>query len=160
MKPTRRPGELGMHSLDHFHFVVPTWSSPRIFYDEFGLDVGERGSALSLGTNGHPHDMGHNRRGPRKRHGTCRSAPSRTTSIASPSACRNGVTRLDPPPGVESNGMWFHDHDENLVEIEVAPKTSPDEKSQFRLSLGGPGSAARPIAARSSAHIRAAWRTS
>ena len=23
IKPTRRPGELGIHSLDHFHFVVP-----------------------------------------------------------------------------------------------------------------------------------------
>ena len=47
--------------------------------------------------------------------------------------------RLDPPRGVDSNGIWFHDHDGNLVEIKVAAKSSPDEKTQFafRSAPGG-----------------------
>ncbi len=50
----------------------------------------------------------------------------------------HGVRRVDPPAGVESNGLWFHDHDANLVEIAVAPKTSPNEKSQFVQSSAAP----------------------
>ncbi len=50
----------------------------------------------------------------------------------------HGVRRVDPPAGVESNGLWFHDHDANLVEIAVAPKTSPNEKSQYFQSSAAP----------------------
>jgi catechol 2,3-dioxygenase len=50
-----------------------------------------------------------------------------------------GVKRLDPPPGVDSNGLWFRDHDGNLVEIKVAAKSSPDEKTRFSFRSTGPG---------------------
>ena len=50
----------------------------------------------------------------------------------------HGVKRVDPPAGVESNGLWFHDHDGNLVEIAVAPKTSPNAKSDFVQPSVGP----------------------
>ena len=68
VKPTRRPGELGVHSLDHFHFVVPDLAAAKTFYDEFGLEVGERGSALTLATKGGPHVWGTIGEGPRKKH--------------------------------------------------------------------------------------------
>jgi catechol 2,3-dioxygenase-like lactoylglutathione lyase family enzyme len=56
-----------------------------------------------------------------------------------------GVKRLDPPPGVETNGLWFHDHDGNLVEIKVAAKSSPNEKSDlFEVSIG-PGERGAPF---------------
>ncbi|MGZ5840720.1 MAG: VOC family protein, partial [Xanthobacteraceae bacterium] len=41
------------------------------------------------------------------------------------------VERLAPPPGFESNGLWFHDHNGVLMEIRVAEKSSPNEKSSF-----------------------------
>ncbi len=139
VKPTRRPGELGVHSLDHFHFVVPNLVVARTFYDEFGLDVGERGSALSLATKGNPHVWGTIGEGPRKRHqymsfGAFEDDLGRFAERLQ----AHGVRRLDPPAGVESNGLWFHDHDANLVEIAVAPKTSPNEKSQFVQSSAAP----------------------
>ena len=42
-----------------------------------------------------------------------------------------GIKRLDPPPGIDSNGLWFRDHNGILVEIKVAAKSSPDEKTRF-----------------------------
>ena len=39
IKPSRRPGELGVHSLDRFHFVVPDLAVAQNFYGEFGLEV-------------------------------------------------------------------------------------------------------------------------
>jgi len=139
VKPTRRPGELGVHSLDHFHFVVPDLAVARTFYDEFGLDVGERGSALSLATKGNPHVWGTIGEGPRKRHqymsfGAFEDDLGRFAERLQ----AHGVRRIDPPAGVESNGLWFHDHDANLVEIAVAPKTSPNAKSQFVQSSAAP----------------------
>ena len=56
-----------------------------------------------------------------------------------------GVRRLDPPPGVETNGLWFHDHDGNLVEIKVAAKSSPNEKSEFSEISVGPGARGAPF---------------
>ena len=37
--PTRRPGELGVHSIDHFNLVVPSLKDAERFYLSFGLDV-------------------------------------------------------------------------------------------------------------------------
>ena len=56
-----------------------------------------------------------------------------------------GIKRPDPPPGVDSNGIWFHDHDGNLVEIKVAAKSSPDEKSKFAIRVAGPGKRGAPF---------------
>ncbi len=132
VKPTRRPGELGVHSLDHFHFVVPDLAAAKTFYDEFGLEVGERGSALTLATKDGPHVWGTIGEGPRKKHqyvsfGVFEDDLDRFAERFQ----TLGVNRVDPPAGVESNGIWIHDHDGNLVEIAVAPKTSPNEKSAF-----------------------------
>ena len=35
IKPTRRPGELGVHSVDRFHFAVPDLAIAKNFYGEF-----------------------------------------------------------------------------------------------------------------------------
>jgi catechol 2,3-dioxygenase-like lactoylglutathione lyase family enzyme len=55
------------------------------------------------------------------------------------------ITRLDPPSGADSNGLWFQDHDGNLVEIKVAAKSSPDEKSRFGIRAAGPGKRGAPF---------------
>jgi catechol 2,3-dioxygenase len=139
VKPTRRPGQLGVHSLDHFHFVVPDLAAAKTFYDEFGLEVGERGSTLTLVTKGGPHVWGAIGEGPRKKHqymsfGAFEDDLGRFAERLQ----TLGVKRVDPPAGVESNGLWFHDPDGNLVEIAVAPKTSPSEKSSFVQASAGP----------------------
>src|SRR5690242_3139515 len=63
----RRPGELGVHSLDRFNFAVPELAAARNFYASFGLDVRERAGALDILTHGHAHRWGSVTEGPRKR---------------------------------------------------------------------------------------------
>jgi len=132
IKPSKRPGELGIHSLDRFHMVVPDLTVADKFYGEFGLKTEAHGNILTLGTQGHQHTWGSIGEGPRKKHshmsfGCFEEDIERFAEHLQ----AIGVKRLDPPPGVDSNGLWFRDHDNNLVEIKVAPKSSPDEKSQF-----------------------------
>jgi catechol 2,3-dioxygenase-like lactoylglutathione lyase family enzyme len=64
---SRRPGELGVHSLDHFNFSVPNAEDARRFYSSFGLDLREESGRLNLHTHGHPHRWGSIIEGPRKK---------------------------------------------------------------------------------------------
>ena len=144
--PTRRPGELGVHSLDHFHFVVPDLSVAETFYSEFGLDVKARAGGLTLGTSGYAHIWGTIGEGSRKKHhhisfGVFEEDFERFVERLQ----TMGVARLDPPGGFESNGLWFRDHDGNLVEINVAPKTSPSKKSAFTQPSVGAGERGAPF---------------
>ena len=138
--PTRRPGELGVHSVDRFHFAVPDLKVARNFYGEFGLEIDEDGDLLAMRTRGDRHVWVTIGEGPRKKLGYISFGvfdddfdrfAERLQAL--------GVKRLDPPPGVDSNGLWLHDHDGNLVEIKVAAKSSPNGKSEFSEVPAGPG---------------------
>src|SRR6202048_4503666 len=45
---TRRPGELGIHSLDGFNLVVPDMKLAETFYGEFGLELRARGNRINV----------------------------------------------------------------------------------------------------------------
>ena len=144
--PNRRPGELGIHSVDHFHFVVPDLGVAKNFYGEFGLDVGERGNTLTLKTFEQPHLWGTIGEGLRKKYGYVSFGAFETTSSVSPIGCRpcklNASIRR---PVSISNGLWFRDHDGVLVEIKAAAKSSPDEKTHFSFKSVGPGQRGAPF---------------
>src|SRR5579864_5715061 len=144
--PTRRPGELGVHSVDRFHFAVPDLKVARNFYGEFGLEIDEDGDLLAMRTRGDRHVWVTIGEGPRKKLGYISFGgfdddfdrfAERLQAL--------GVKRLDPPPGVDSNGLWLHDHDGNLVEIKVAAKSSPNGKSEFSEVPAGPGERGAPF---------------
>jgi catechol 2,3-dioxygenase-like lactoylglutathione lyase family enzyme len=146
IKPSRRPRELGIHSVDRFHFVVPDLSVAEHFYTEFGLDVQKKGDVLSLGTKDHPHQWGTIGEGPRKKFGHISfGAFEEDVDRFSERLKGLGINRLDPPRHVDSNGLWFNDHDGNLIEIKVAQKTSPDEKSRFGIRGSGPDRRGAPF---------------
>ena len=63
IKPTRRPGELGVHSVDRFHFAVPDLAVAKTFYGEFGLEIDEKGGLLAMKTPGNSACLGHPGRG-------------------------------------------------------------------------------------------------
>lgn len=144
--PTRRPGELGVHSLDRFHFVVPDVPTAQKFYSEFGLVATPRGNLLELGTEGHPHVWGTIGEGPRKKHQYMSFGVFEDDFDRFAQRLQTlGVARLDPPRGIESNGLWFHDHDGNLVELKVAAKSSPGEKTPFKQVSAGPAERGMPL---------------
>jgi catechol 2,3-dioxygenase len=140
IKPTRRPGELGIHSVDHFHFAVPDLAVAQNFYGEFGLNIGEKGNLLKLNTFEHPHTWGTISEGPRKKLGYLSfGAFEDDIERFSERLQAMGIKRLDPPQGLDSNGLWFRDHDGVLVEIKVAAKSSPDERTHFSFTSAKPG---------------------
>ena len=54
---TRRPGVLGVHSLDHFSMTVPDLDKAKTFYESFGLDVRPEGPGIALYTHGRRYDQ-------------------------------------------------------------------------------------------------------
>jgi catechol 2,3-dioxygenase-like lactoylglutathione lyase family enzyme len=141
----RRPGELGVHSLDRFNFAVPDLEQARKFYGNFGLDLHEERAALHLHTLGHPHRWGSVVEGPRKKlqfisFGAFEDDLPRFQARLD--ALR--IERIDPPPGTESNGLWFRDPDGTPIEIRVAEKSSPNAKPAFDMPGGAPATAAAP----------------
>jgi catechol 2,3-dioxygenase len=142
---TRRPGELGVHSLDHFNFSVPDPEQARKFYSSFGLDLREEGGRLNVYTHGHPHRWGSIVEGPRKKlqfisFGAFEDDLPRFRERLD----AQRIERIDPPPGVQSNGLWFRDPDGIPIEIRVAEKSSPNEKSTFESISSPPGVAGAP----------------
>src|SRR6202167_6770552 len=143
---TRRPGELGVHSVDHFHFAVPDLAAAKSFYTEFGLDIKEKGGVLTLNTFDHPHMWGTIGEGSRKKFGYVSfGAFEDDIERFSERLQAMGIKRLDPQPGIDSNGLWFRSPDAVLVEVKVAGKSSPDEKSNFTFKSVGPGERGAPF---------------
>jgi len=138
----RRPGELGVHSLDHFNLLVPDVADAEKFYGLFGLQTREENGKLALYTAGHPHRWGTVAEGPRKKFnyvsfGVFEDDLPRFRHRLE----QMRIDRLDPPKGFESNGIWFRDPDSTLIEIRVAEKSSPNEKSTFEMKGGEIGRA-------------------
>jgi hypothetical protein len=63
------------------------------------------------------------------------------------------VRRLDAPPGVASNGIWFHDHKGVLIELKAAEKISPNAKSSFKTVSSPDGVAAAMNRTAARAHL-------
>src|ERR1700745_3591361 len=133
----RRPGELGVHSLDHFNFVVPNVAQAEKFYNSFGLNAKEEDGKLALYTFGHPHRWGVVSEGARKKftYVSFRAFEDDLPRFKERLE-RLRIDRLDPPKGFESNGLWFRDPDGILIEIRVAEKSSPNAKATFEMKSG------------------------
>jgi catechol 2,3-dioxygenase len=141
----RRPGELGVHSLDRFNFSVPDLEAARTFYSNFGLDVREEAGALNIHTHGHPHRWGSVAEGPKKKlqfisFGAFEDDFPRFRERLETLR----IPRIDPPPGAQSNGLWFRDPDGTPIEIRVAEKSSPNEKSTIESVSSPAGVAGAP----------------
>lgn len=126
----RRPGELGVHSLDHLTFTVPDLKPAEAFYTGFGLDVRADGNGLALHTAGGPHRWARLQEGAAKRLGhLCFGAYQEDLEGLTVRLAAQGVARLDPPAGFDGAGVWFRDPDGTLIEMRVAEKSSPHMKS-------------------------------
>ena len=61
-----RPGELGVHSIDHFSLNVPDLAEAEHFYKSFGMDVEAESAKLVLRTASNTHPWGVIAEGSRK----------------------------------------------------------------------------------------------
>ena len=158
---TRRHGQLGVHSLDHINLIVPSLTEAQRFYDSFGLSARCQVEGIGLYAENHPHRWVALTEGSRKKLGHISfGAFEDDFQLFRKRLEEAGVAQVDPPPGFESNGLWFHDPEGTLVEIRVAEKTSPNEKSAVvNVSVpagtrGAPNRAATgPVRPRRLAHV-------
>lgn len=142
---TRRPGELGVHSLDSFNLVVPDMKVAKTFYDEFGLDLLARGNHFEVYTRGHEHRWGTIGEGPRKQLSHLSFGVFEDDfSPLKERLSQLGVPQIDPPKDFESNGIWSQNPDGLAMELRVAGKSSPNEKSAFAMTSGPPGTQGSP----------------
>jgi catechol 2,3-dioxygenase len=130
--PTPGADALGVHSLDQFVLTVPDVTKAEEFYGNFGLDIQRDGNALALKTFGHHHRWGSVIETQKTKALNHLSFGCYADDLPKLKARieKNGVKLVDAPPGFESNGIWFRNHENVLIEIKVAPKVSPDAKSQ------------------------------
>ena len=141
----KRPGELGVHSMDSFNLIVPDLKAAENFYKSFGLDIREEGDALGLYTLDAAHRCASIREGSRKKLNFLSFGvfeedfePIKRRIEAA------GILLMDAPRGFDSNGIWFYDHNGLLIEVKVAEKTSPNAKMPFDMTSCPPGVAGAP----------------
>jgi len=138
--PSRRPGALGVHSIDHFSLNVPDLAIAENFYRSFGLDVEARSNKLELRAAGSSHTSAAIAEGPRKGIRYLSFGAFEEDFVHFRDRLeRLGIPRLDPPPGYDSSGLWFHDPDGIWIEIKVGEKMSPNEKPPFCMESAPPG---------------------
>ncbi len=144
-QPTRRPGELGVHSLNYFAVETPDLVTEKRFYESFGLNVSEQGDGLRLHTEGSANAWAAVVGGlQRKLHHLSFGVFEDDLLPFKRHLERAGVPLLDAPSGFESNGLWFRDQDGTYVEICVAEKTSPNFKASALFPSTPGGKAAAP----------------
>jgi catechol 2,3-dioxygenase-like lactoylglutathione lyase family enzyme len=140
MGATRRPGELGVHSLDAFNLIVPDMKQAESFYTSFGLDLQAKGNRLDVHTVGNRHRWGAITEGANKQLSHLSFGVFEDDFAAFRERLQKlGVKQVDSPPGFESNGIWFRNPDGLLMELRVAEKSSPNEKSSFGITFAPPG---------------------
>lgn len=126
----RRPGVLGVHSLDHFSLSVPDAPVAKTYYDHFGLDVRENAGTLELRAGGSDHVWGVLREGRAKALAyTSFGAYADDLPRLRAHIEALGIKLLDAPPGITSEGIWFRDPHGALVEVHAAQKVMPDSKA-------------------------------
>ena len=126
VEPTTETDALGVHSLDQFVLTVPDANTAEDFYGNFGLKVVPTGNTLAIKTFGHEHRWGSVIEGKSKAlHHLSFGCYADDLMRLKARVEGNGVKLIDPPPGFESNGFWFRNHEGVLIEVRVGAKVSP-----------------------------------
>ncbi|MDQ6618078.1 MAG: VOC family protein [Pseudomonadota bacterium] len=120
---------VGVHSVNRFVFGVPDLTEARRFYTAFGLDVREQRDRLDLYTYGHEHCWGSIHP-----HGTKQLLYLSLGIYAADEpvfAARIRSAGLESAPHSSSDGagLWLRDPDGAMLQLVVAPKVSPSQKT-------------------------------
>ncbi|MDQ6620245.1 MAG: metapyrocatechase, partial [Pseudomonadota bacterium] len=127
---SRRSGVVAVHSVQRFAFSVPDLAEAARFYTAFGLDVRKEGARLDLRTFGHDHVWGY----------ILESSVKKLDYVSygifaeDEPVFRKRITELglacDPPAMGDGTGLWFLDPDGVALQLVVANKVSPSQKSR------------------------------
>ncbi len=130
-KHPNRADVQGVHSLDRIVFAVPDLDEAARFYDAFGLLTERHGDRLDLRTHGHPHvwaSLFAHAGGKRLQYLRFGCFAEDFDAIAA-RAERLGIPRLAPHALGDADGLWLLHPEGFPVQVVVAPKSTPDHKS-------------------------------
>ncbi|VWX61160.1 Metapyrocatechase 2 [Burkholderiales bacterium 8X] len=131
-KHPHRASVYGVHSMDRFVYTVPDLDEAQRFYDTFGLDPRRDGDRLDLHTFGHPHRWGsvYQAPGPKKLQYLRFGCFEEDFEHIAARVQRLGTPRCEPHPLGDASGLWIRHPDGFPVQIVVAPKSTPDARSE------------------------------
>ena len=126
---SRRPGALGVHSLDHFELAVPDLAVARAFYKTFGLDVRAADGGLDLHAFGHPHRWARIVEGPAKalRHISFGAFDDDMPAFRERLETL-GVALASGTDRADNHSLWFRDPHGVLLQVRPAEKSSPNAR--------------------------------
>jgi hypothetical protein len=160
IKPTRRPGELGVHSVDRFHFAVPDLAVAKNFYGEFGLEIDEKGGLLAMKTPGTRMSGSPSARVRARSLDISRSARSTTILIASPSGSRSSASSGSIRRASKRTACGFTITTATWLKSRSRRNPRPTRSLISQTSLSARASAARRSDVKSSASRPGGWRIS
>lgn len=148
MKPHefRRPGVHAVHSVHRFVFSVPELKTAEHFYSSFGLDVRQHGDRLDLRTDGHDHIWAsvHASGKPKRLEYLSFGIDAADEATFAARIAEHGIGCAAHPLS-DGQGLWLRNPDDIAVQLVVAPKVSPSEKTQIQPKTSVPaGKAAAP----------------
>jgi catechol 2,3-dioxygenase-like lactoylglutathione lyase family enzyme len=144
MNDPKRAGVTAIHSINRFVFSVPDLGIAKDYFTSFGLDVREQDGHLDLYTFGHPHRWGSIYQGQGAKQLAYLSfglyEEDWLPMLAHLDHC--GIERIAPHPLADDGGVWIKDPDGTPLQLIVAGKSSPNEKSasagpQFTTTVRG-----------------------
>jgi catechol 2,3-dioxygenase-like lactoylglutathione lyase family enzyme len=126
----RRPGVLGVHSLERFVFSVPNVEDAVKFYTAFGLAPRVTGNRVDLYAHGHPHCWGsiHANGQPKKLQYVSFGCYADDYDRFAARVKQLGIG-CEPHPLSDGQGIWLKDPDGTPTQIVVAVKVSPSDRS-------------------------------
>lgn len=132
-KSPHRAALHGVHSLDSFVFTVPDLDEAERFYDAFGLAPRREGARLDLYTEGHPHAWGslYQAPGVKKLQYLRFACFAEDFDAIAARIERLGVPRCAPHPLGDDSGLWVQHPEGYPVQIVVAAKSAPDDRSEL-----------------------------
>lgn len=141
---SRRADVLAVHSVEQVVFTVPDIEVAEKFYTAFGLDVRRSGQQLELYTHGHPHCwMRVVANGQPKALQYLSFGIFAEDEAAFAEKIASAGIICDPHPLASPGGLWLRSPDGVALQLLVATKVSPSQKS--------PKSPLRPEARRKAA---------
>lgn len=148
MKPheLRRPGVHAVHSVHRFVFSVPELKAAEHFYCSFGLDVRKQGDALNLHTDGYDHAWAsiHASGKPKRLEYLSFGIDAADKATFASRIAEHGIGR-EAHPLSDGSGLWLRNPDGIAVQLVIAPKVSPSEKTQIHPKISVPaGEGAAP----------------
>ncbi|MFE4756759.1 VOC family protein [Streptomyces mirabilis] len=124
--------------LLHYGLQLPDLSQGKDFYTDFGLTVDEHDNSLTVRCDGRDQDQTLLVEGTDKRlHHVAFATPEGSLPELQHHLETLGITLHDAPTGAPEGGLWFHDPDNNAINVREQELAPPRTTNPFPQNVAG-----------------------